>query len=155
MKNVKYSRLSTDGNGIEDFTAEPSLLGSSKICGTISCILITSCVFLSIAIAKLVAENRLLQSQYTNYTSSYSFGVISDIQLDLHSTECCTYETEYSCLGCPNTPALLNATFASFVTVLKMYVNTKFILYLGNIASKADNTLHTYSYFRWVGSARF
>lgn len=142
---MKYSPLNNQDVLLKE---KPSLLSTSKVCGFLSCILVVGCVCVSIAIAKLLSENNFLLSPYTNYTSSYSFGVVSDFQLDLSSEKCCSFETEYSCICCPNNPKLLNATFVSFVKVLRMYVNTKFIFYLGNIASKTNETIQTYHYFR-------
>ena len=146
MTNVKYSPL--NDQDISIIKQKPSIFSTSRLCGFISCVLVAGCVCVSIAIAKLLTENKFLQSPYTNYTSSYSFGVVSDFQLDLSSEKCCDYDTDFSCLCCPNTPTLLNATFQSFVKVLRMYVNTKFIFYLGNIANKHNETIQTYSYFR-------
>ena len=146
MAKVKYTRLAS-GNGHNKDT-KTSFFNTSKICGIISCSLVAACVVASIAIAKILAENKFLQSAYTNYTSSYSFGIISDIELDLSSDKCCSFGTNYSCLCCPNNKNLLNATFISLVKILKMYVNTKFILYLGNVASRPNQTIETLSHFR-------
>lgn len=145
MTQIKYSPLR---NQEIHTKPKPSIFSTSKICGFFSCILVAGCVCVSIALAKLTTENKFLQSPYTNYTSSYSFGVVSDFHLDLSLEKCCQFETDYSCICCPNNPTLLNATFHSFVKVLRMYVNTKFIFYLGNIASKPNQTIQTYSYFR-------
>lgn len=144
MTQIKYSPLR---NQEIHTKPKPSIFSTSKICGFFSCILVAGCVCVSIALAKLTTENKFLQSPYTNYTSSYSFGVVSDFHLDLSLEKCCQFETDYSCICCPNNPTLLNATFHSFVKVLRMYVNTKFIFYLGNIASKPNQTIQTYSYF--------
>lgn len=146
MTKVKYSRLTT-GNGHINNKSSP-FFSSSNTFGIISCILVAGCVVVSIAIAKILAENKFLQSPYTNYTSSYSFGIISDIELDLYADSCCSFNTNYSCLCCPNNENLLNATFISLVKILKMYVNTKFILYLGNIASTTNRTIETLTHFR-------
>ena len=148
---IKYSRL----NNVEDTqivscsTYVRRGLSWNKILGGISCCLFSVCIILGIILAKIFEENSFLSSDYTNYTGSYSFGVVSDIQLDLNDSSCCRYTTEFSCLCCPNKPKLINATFKSFVAVLKMYVNTKFILYLGNIAHNSADTVTTYSYFRF------
>eukprot|EP00116_Pleurobrachia_bachei_P004093 sb/3464355/ len=146
---VKYSRLDTTEPFHRSTTTPSTSITPSGVLGAISCLLFTGCIFLSIAIARLLAENHFLQSQYMNYTSSYSFGVVSDLYLDTtpHQT-CCEFETNFSCLCCPTNPALLNATFQSLVAVLRMYVNTKFILYLGNIAHHQNQTVQTYAYFR-------
>ena len=71
------------------------------------------------------------------------------LSIDIHDEPCCKFDTQYGCVCCPTTPALLETTFSSFITVLEMYVNTKFILYLGDIAKDPADTADTYQFFRW------
>jgi len=127
----------------------------SKICGFLSCLLLLICAVLAIAIAKVLESNAFLKSEYTNYTSSYSFGVLAGLSIDLKEEPCCKFDTHYSCVCCPTTPALLETTFSSFITVLEMYVNTKFILYLGDIAKDPADTAEAYQFFsNYVGKSQ-